>query len=60
MDLQAQITLVNDMISLKTDRTIKDFVRVRNEMEKFHPTLQRITINSMRSEIKIKNDIWKR
>lgn len=60
MDLQAQITLVNDMISLKTDRTIKDFVRVRNEMEKFHPTLQRITINSMRSKIKIKNDIWKR
>ena len=60
MDLQAQITLVNDMISLKTDRTIKDFIRVRNEMEKFHPTLQRITINNMRSEIKIKNDIWKR
>ena len=60
MDLQAQITLVNDMISLKTDRTIKDFVRVRNEMEKFHPTLQRKNINSMRSEIKIKNDICKR
>ena len=45
MDLQTQIKLVNDLVNQRKDRTIRDFIRIRGEMEKWDPSMQRLTQN---------------
>lgn len=45
MDLREQNNLVDELIAQKTDRTVMDFIRVRRELEKYNPSMQRTTQN---------------
>jgi len=50
MELEQQIKLVDDLINQRRDRTVRDFIRIRNEMEKYCVPMQRITQNVIENE----------
>ena len=48
--MELQIKLVDDLINQRRDRTVRDFIRIRGEMEKYIPSMQRITQNVIDNE----------
>jgi hypothetical protein len=50
MEMDLQIKLVDDLIMQRRDRTVRDFMRIKGELEKWEPSMQRITQNVIDSE----------
>lgn len=48
--MELQIKLVDDLIKQRRDRTVRDFIRIRGDMEKYSDPMQRITQNVIENE----------
>lgn len=53
MELQQQIDLVETLIKQRCDRTIRDFIRIRTEMEKYGPIMQKVIETNIKKNKKV-------